>query len=126
MSRFDGEMMRFRPQLFESHAGTLVEFADFLERRGPHAPRLKAVASTAAPLTAPVRARLETVFGAPVHDEHRGSELGWIAGECGGQDGLDVFADVHRVEVADEDGMPTAPDDFGNIVVTVLRNRVFP
>lgn len=126
MTLFYQEVMRIRPRLFEGYAGTLVEFADFLERRGLPAPELTALASTAAPLTAPVRTRLEAVFGAPVYDEYRASECGWIAGECGEQDGLHVFADVHRVEVVDEDGLPVAPGELGDLVVTDLRNRVFP
>lgn len=126
MTRFHEEMMRVRPRLFEGYAGTLVEFADFLERRGLPAPELTALASTAAPLTAPVRTRLEAVFGAPVYDEYRASECGWIAGECAEQDGLHVFADVHRVEVVDEDGLPAAPGELGDLVITDLRNRVFP
>lgn len=126
MSRFHAEMMRVRPRLFEGYAGTLVEFADFLERSGLPAPQLTALASTAAPLTAPVRTRLEAVFDAPLYDEYRASELGWIAGECGEQDGLHVFADVLRVEVVDEEGLSVGPGEVGDIVITDLRNRVFP
>lgn len=126
MTRFHREMTRIRPRLFEGYAGTLVEFADFLERRGLDAPDVAAVASTAAPLSAPVRVRLEAVFGAPVYDEYRASELGWIAGECAQQDGMHIFADVHRVEVLGADGTPAAPGELGDIVVTDLRNRVFP
>ncbi|MDN5893659.1 MAG: hypothetical protein L0H93_06490 [Nocardioides sp.] len=126
MTRFRREMTRIRPRLFEGYAGTLVEFADFLERRGLRVPEPAAVASTAAPLTAPVRTRLEAVFGTPVYDEYRASEFGWITGECAQQDGLHVFSDVHRVEVVDGEGFPAAPGELGDLVVTDLRNGVYP
>lgn len=126
MTHFHRELIRHRPRLLEGYVGALLEFADFLERHGLHVPEPTAVATTAAPLTAPARARLEAVFGAPVHDEYRGSEFGWMAGECAQQDGLHIFADVRRIEVVDEKGFPSPPGQLGDLVVTDLRNRVFP
>ena len=85
----------------------------------------RTVATTAAPLTGPARARLEAAFGAPVHDEYRGSEFGWMAGECARRDGLHVLADARRIEVVREDGSPAEPGETGDLVITDLRNRVF-
>lgn len=126
MTRFQRKLALHRPHLLEGYVGALLEFADFLERRGLHVPEPVAVATTAAPLTATARARLEAVFGAPVYDEYRGSEFGWMAGECSRQDGLHVFADVRRIEVVDEEGHPAPPGQLGDLVITDLRNRVFP
>lgn len=126
MQVFHRQLNRIRPKLIEGYVGAMLEFADFLERRKLTVPVPIAVATTAAPLTAPARARLESVFGAPVYDEYRGSEFGWMAGECGEKDGLHIFADVRRIEVVDETGAPVAPGEVGDLVVTDLRNRVFP
>ena len=126
MNRFHQELTRIRPRLLEGYVGALLEFADFLERRALRVPAPTAVATTAAPLTTTARARLEAAFGAPVHDEYRGSEFGWMAGECARRDGLHIFADVRRIEVVDEDGQPAAPGELGDLVITDLRNRVFP
>lgn len=126
MTAFHRELTRVRPRLFEGYVGAMLEFADFLESRGLTIPPPVAIATTAAPLTAPVRARLESVFGAPVYDEYRGSEFGWMAGECERRDGLHVFSDVRRIEVVDADGRPAAPGELGDLVITDLANRVFP
>ena len=126
MLTFHRELNRVRPRLIEGYVGAMIEFADFLEGRGLTIPTPAAVATTAAPLTPSTRARLESVFGAPVHDEYRGSEFGWMAGECSRRDGLHIFADVRRIEVVDESGTPAAPGEVGDIVITDLRNRVFP
>lgn len=126
MARFHRQVSATRPRLIEGYVGAMLEFADFVERRNLRIPAPQAVATTAAPLTASARARLESVFGAPVYDEYRGSEFGWIAGECGHRDGLHVFADVRRVEVVDEKGSLCAPGELGDLVITDLRNRVFP
>jgi len=126
MAEFYRDVTRIRPRLLEGYVGALLELADYLEQHGLRFPAPQAVATTAAPLTGPVRARLEDVFGAPVHDEYRGSEFGWMAGECDRQDGLHIFSDVRRIEVVDADGLPVAPGGEGDLVITDLRNRVFP
>lgn len=126
MTQFHRRVTATRPRLIEGYVGAMLEFADFLERRKLSIPAPKAIATTAAPLTASARSRLESAFGTPVYDEYRGSEFGWLAGECARQDGLHVFADVRLIEVVDEDGAPVAPGALGDLVITDLRNRVFP
>lgn len=126
MATFHESITATRPVLLEGYVGAMLEFADFVESRRLRLPPLKAVATTAAPLTESVRERLQTVFGAPVHDEYRGSETGWTAGECGRRDGLHVFSDLRRLEVVGEDGSPLPAGEVGDLVVTDLTNRVFP
>ncbi|WP_347756877.1 hypothetical protein [Agrococcus sp. ProA11] len=126
MARFHRTIVRQRPKLLEGYVGALLEFADFVEQQGLRMPPLTAVATTAAPLPAPARARLEAVFGAPVYDEYRGSEFGWLAGECAERDGLHIFSDVHRIEVVGADGRSLPAGEVGDIAITDLRNRVFP
>lgn len=126
MATFHKEVNAVRPRLIEGYVGAMLEFADFLESRNLSIPAPAAVATTAAPLTASARSRLESVFGAPVYDEYRGSEFGWMAGECGQRDGLHIFADVRRIEVVDEAGSVVGPGEVGDLVITDLRNRVFP
>jgi phenylacetate-CoA ligase len=126
MRRFHRQIRASRPALLEGYVGSMLEFADFLEESGLDVPPLRAVATTAAPLTASARHRLESFFGAPVYDEYRGSEFGWLAGECRERSGLHVFADVRLVEVVDESGRSVPPGEVGDLVVTDLTNRVFP
>ena len=126
MRSFHRRISATRPALLEGYVGSMLQFADFLEAEGLRLPPLTAVATTAAPLTTSVRRRLESFFDAPVYDEYRCSEFGWVAGECGRRDGLHLFADVRLVEVVDDRGRPVAPGEVGDLVVTDLTNRVFP
>ena len=126
MRRFHRDITRIRPALIEGYVGAMLEFADFVEAEGLRIDPPKAVATTAAPLTSASRARLESVFGAPVYDEYRGAEVGWMAGECRERDGLHTFADTRLIEVVDKDGTPLPPGETGDIVLTDLTNRVFP
>jgi len=104
----------------------MLAFADFVEAEALHLDPPRAVATTAAPLTSSARSRLESVFRAPVYDEYRGSEVGWMAGECAEQDGLHIFSDTRLIEVVDNDGNQLLPGETGDIVITDLTNRVFP
>lgn len=126
MTAFHRSLERVRPRLFEGYVGAMLEFAEFLERRRLSIPAPVAVATTAAPLTSGVRQQLEQAFGAPVYDEYRVSEFGWTAGECAERSGMHVFSDVRRVEVVDPEGVPLPAGSVGELVVTDLRNRVFP
>ena len=126
MKTFYKQIVRNRPALLEGYVGSMLVFADFLESSGRTIPTPVAVATTAAPLTSSVRIRLQEVFGAPVYDDYRGSEFGWMAGECRTQSGLHIFSDTHKVEVVDPDDRPLPPGEVGDIVITDLTNRVFP
>lgn len=126
MRAFQRAIVRTRPALIEGYVGAVLEFANFLDAEGATIPLPKAVATSAAPLPPSTRRRLESVFGAPVYDEYRGSETLWMAGECRRQDGLHVFADARRIEVVDADGRSMPAGEVGDIVVTDLANRVFP
>jgi phenylacetate-CoA ligase len=126
MRDFHRRMCAARPALLEGYVGSMLEFVDFLEGSGLRVPPLTAVATTAAPLTTSVRRRLESFFEAPVYDEYRGSEFGWMAGECGERRGMHAFADVRLVEVVDDDGRTLPPGEVGELVLTDLTNRVFP
>lgn len=126
MEVFHRQVLRTRPTLIEGYMGAMLAYADFLESRNLPVHTPIAVATTAAPLTASARMRLHEVFGAPVYDEYRCAEFGWTAGQCRMRDALHVFSDVHRLEVLDEDGRPVPDGVVGDIVITDLRNRVFP
>lgn len=126
MRAFHRAIVRTRPALIEGYVGAMLEFADFLEAEGLTIPTPRAIATTAAPLTENARHRLETVTGAPVYDEYRGSEINWMAAECRERSGLHVFADTRRIEILGPGGEPVPPGTVGDIVVTDLLNRVFP
>ncbi len=126
MREFHRHLVRVKPALIEGYVGAMTEFANFLDAENLTIPTPIAIATTAAPLTPNVRARLESVYGAPTYDEYRGSEINWLAGECSEQNGLHQFADLRRIEVVDEEGRAVPPGTMGDIVVTDLTNRVFP
>jgi len=126
MHAFHGRIVRTRPVLIEGYVGAMLAFAEYLDAENLRIPMPRAIATTAAPLTGNVRARLEGVYQTPVYDEYRGSEINWLAGECARRHGLHMFSDARRIEVVDELGEAVPAGTVGDIVVTDLTNRVFP
>ena len=116
MTRFADEWNRRRPGVLNGYVGAVGEFADFLRETGIAVAAPRAVALTAAPITASQRAVIESAFAAPVFDSYRSAEVPWIAAECTAHDGLHVLPTRH-VELSGADG---------TVVVTDLANRVFP
>ena len=115
-----------KPSLLIGYAGAIGELAAEILARNITIHQPRAVATTAAPLTDPQRTAISEAFAAPVYDHYRTSEVPWIAGECSAHQGLHVFADVRRLELLDEAGVPVSTGEVGNTVVTDLNNRVFP
>lgn len=117
---------RLNPPFLLGYGGGVLDMARRLDRLGLTFAPPRAIAVTAAPLAAGVRAQIQDVLGAPCYDHYRSAEIPWIAGECREQDGLHVFWDVRRVEILDEHGTEVETGQEGDVVVTDLTNRVFP
>lgn len=126
MSAFSDRLDRIKPALLEGYVGALLEFADYVERSGRRFPSIRAIGTTAAPLTASARQRISDVLKAPVYDEYRGSEVNWMAGECERAEGLHVFADQRQIDIVDDDDTAVPEGQPGSFAVTDLANRVFP
>ena len=126
MTAFVQECRSIRPRLIEGYLGGLREVAEFAATLPDGLPVPVAVGTTAAPLTEPVRLRLQEVLGAPVFDQYRSAEVQWMAGECSAHSGLHVFSDFRHFDVVDEQGAPVGPGVVGDLVVTDFANRVFP
>lgn len=87
-------------------------------------PGLKAVVTTAEPLSSGQRQIIEQGFGVRCHDEYGCTEVGSIAHECE-QGSLHLMADNLIVETLDREGKPVFGEE-GELVITDLANRVTP
>jgi len=78
-------------------------------------------------LTADVRRRVESAWGARVVDHYAASETAGIASECEARRGLHLYEDLLVVEVVDADNRPVPAGVFGErLLVTVLFGRTLP
>jgi phenylacetate-CoA ligase len=94
------------------------------EGRFPVRPRL--IYSTSRPLLAALRREIEAFFGCPIVDAYSVTEVGPVAMQCPAGGGFHVEGLAAVVECLRPDGTPAAPDEVGELVITNLRNPVFP
>ena len=124
--RFFEQWEKTRPVLLTGYVGAVLELARFVQDSGRQPTPPKAVALTSAPVSAGQKQHLREVFGAPVYDHYQCIEVPLIAGECEQADGQHVFSDARWLEIVDEQGRPVGRGETGDVVLTDLRNRVFP
>ncbi len=91
-----------------------------------YAIRPKWIQSTSTRLEPQDRAELQAFFGCPITDWYSLAETGPIASECNVHEGYHLEEFLTVVEIVDEQGRTLAPGAVGEIVITNLRNHVFP
>lgn len=115
------KVSRFRPKLIVGYVSSLVEFSEFLTRRGLHIPPIEAVISAAEPLYAPTRELIQKALEAPVFNTYGCREFMSLAGECRNHDGLHINAENVLVETV----LPPAAGP-SEVLVTDLHNYGMP
>ena len=117
---------RYRPDVIVAYTGALYTFARQLEQRGlvPHAPR--SIVVGAEKLHGFQRDLIQRVFRAPVFETYGSREFMLIGAECDRHEGLHLTAEHLTVEVVDDDGLPAAPGEEGDVVITDLYNYGMP
>lgn len=126
MRSYVARINTFRPSLIVAYAESIYRLARLMDEEGleVHAPR--AIFTSASTLDDTMRAVIRRVFRAPVFDRYGSREVGVVACEQPGVEGLAVSAPTHFVEILAADGRPAAPGETGEVVVTSLRNYAMP
>lgn len=73
-----------------------------------------------------LRRRAESTFEAPVTDFYGTSECSLVAWECGRCGRYHTSDDSVIVELIREDGVPAAPGEEGEVILTVLHSHAMP
>jgi phenylacetate-CoA ligase len=116
----------YRPKIIRGYSANLHELAVFALEHGLRFVAPSLVVSSAGTLFPWLRDRLQRAYGAPVFNHYGSRELHNMAMECPAGEGLHVSSLTHYLEVVDERGLPCAPGDEGDILVTGLLNRSMP
>lgn len=126
MRHIAGELRRIRPKLLVAYAQALYELAGFFEAEGLAVPPVAAAITSAGTLYDFMRERIRRVFGCPVYDRYGSREVGLIAAERPGIEGMWVPPRNTIVEIVDEAGRPVPEGTDGDILVTSLTNEAMP
>jgi phenylacetate-CoA ligase len=126
MRRFAGDLRRIRPKIIVAYAQALYELAGFFEKEAIAVPSVAAAITSAGTLYDFMRERIQRVFGCPVYDRYGSREVGLIAAERPGMEGMWVPPWNTIVEIVDEAGRPVPAGTDGEILVTSLINHAMP
>jgi len=115
-----------RPKLITAYAESIYELARFAEREGLEVAPQAAIISSAGTLYPSMREKIEQVFQCRVFNRYGSREVGDIACERPGCEGLWVAPWGHYVEIVDSAGNRVPDDTEGEILVTCLTNYAMP
>jgi phenylacetate-CoA ligase len=126
MGEYVETINHYRPKILRGYSANLFELAQFAQeqRLAIHPPQI--VISSAGTLYAPLRQKMESVYGCPTYNHYGSREMHNMAMECPARQGLHVSAFTHLIEVLDDQGRPCPPSVEGNLVVTSLTNLAMP
>ncbi len=127
MTEYLQTIRRIRPRMLFGYASALALLAG--HARAMSVPMsdlgVKVVFTTGETLYPDQRQIIEETFGAPVANGYGSRDAGFIAHQCP-SGSLHLTAEHIVVELLDEEGIPVAPGETGEIVVTHLATRDFP
>jgi phenylacetate-CoA ligase len=109
-----------------AYVDSAVSLADFIRRHNLPRPRLRTIMACAGTVTDQWRQLLQETFGAEVFDKYGSRDCAEIACECAAHAGLHVYSPTVFVEVVDESGQSCPPGRTGRVLITLLRNGLFP
>ncbi len=124
--KFARDWRTANPTLLFGHAHSLYVLAKAVIEHGIDEIKPKAIISSSMTLLPHERILIERTFGLKVFDRYGCEEVGLIASECEVHGGLHINTDNLYVEYLNDDGSPTAPGQYGRLVVTDLTNRAMP
>jgi len=119
------QLRAFRPHVVAGYPGVLVGIARAIatEGRDDWTPRM--VLTGGESLLHPHRALVRDRFGAPVYDIYGTTECNVAAWECPHTGEYHTCDDSVIVEIC-RDGVPVAPGETGEVVITSLHSRAMP
>ena len=117
---------KHKAKLLIGYPSVLSTFGEFCVENSLAFPSLKAIICSAEALLPFHRESIEASFSAPLFNRYGCREVGDIAQEAPGSNGLVVNSDRVYVEILDESGRPCSAGETGDIVITDLDNYGMP
>ena len=129
MRRYCDTINAVRPVQIWTYVDSILELARFARREGVSLHQPRAIVCTAGTLYPEMRAELQQSFpGSRIVNQYGSREVGQIASEALGVEGLWLMRHSNHVELVDEHtGMAiTEPNQPGRVLITTLNNYSMP
>lgn len=125
ISDFIKSIIKHKIVWLQGYVGALEKVADYIIDHDVNIDSLKMVWSTSSPLFEHVRDKMERAFGCKVMNQYGCCEIFHIATQCPQTNQLHIHSDCVHVDVVNSNN-EFLIDEEGDILVTDLRNEVFP
>ena len=126
-ARFDAAadvLARLRPTVLVSVPSIIERIMDAAPRAIPAAARcVRKVIYIGEPMSAALKSRVETAFGAETFSYYGSSETSALGVECAAHDGVHLFGSRHVFEIETRE---SAPPDGGRLIATTLHQEGLP
>lgn len=126
MEAYSARMTARPARLVAAYAQAAFELARFLQAGGRSLPSQHAVTTSAGTLYPFMRDAIAGAFDAPVYNYYGSREVGFIASELPGIEGMWVPPWAQVVEIIDAEGNAVPVGTEGEIVVSLLLNEAMP
>lgn len=126
MGKYVERINAFRPVLIWAYVDSAYELARYIKKNGLHVYAPTAILVTAGTVYPKVKQYISEAFHAPVYNQYGSREAGDMACECPEHNGLHVFEYLYVFEILNAQLQPCAPEEIGEIYVTVLMNNTMP
>jgi len=126
MRAFIGILNAKRPKLIVAYASALYELAKFADREELEVVPQDAIITSAMTLYPFMRDTIERIFKCRVYNKYGSREVGDIACERPGYDGLWIAPWGNYIEIVDSEGNRVPDGTPGEILVTSLTNYAMP
>ncbi len=126
MSDFIKKLNANPPKIIIAYAQAIYELAQFTEEKRIAIVPQKAIITSAQTLYPWMREKIESVFQCRVFNRYGSREVGDIACELPGNEGLWLAPWGSYIEIVDDDNNPLPTGVEGNILVTNLNNYAMP
>lgn len=120
------EVLQYRPDVVYGVRTSLLMVADELERRGVQIPPLKLLVAGGEVIDAHTRHHCRNAFGTDILETYGTVEMGVMAYQARGQDGLSLIEDCTLFEFLEEKDKPAEPGQLARIIVTDLHGGLMP
>lgn len=112
---------KYKPAYMVGYAMSHYFLARFIKERGLQVPQMKAVITSSEKLTPEMREVMEDVYRCKTYDGWSGVEACGLVSECE-CGGLHISPDVGLIEILNENGEPSKPGEYGEVVCTGFLN----
>lgn len=119
------ELENYQPDILTGYPGALVKVAQIHSADSGRLPGLRRIFCGGEHLSTHQRQLLEQRFGVPLIDTYGATECNLAAWQCPHADGYHVCDDGVLLEIC-RDGVPVAPGEEGDVVITALHSRMMP